>query len=62
VLINLLISDGVSRWRGFSRLESEIMGNAQRNLNGGITAQLWGNKVEAFCCKNHDSGGLADKD
>jgi hypothetical protein len=30
-------------------------------LNGNIAEQHWEGKVEAFRCKNRDSGGLAGK-
>jgi len=36
-------------------------GTRTATLLGGLTAQLWGGKVEAFRCKNRDSGGLVSK-
>ena len=36
-------------------------GTRTATLLGGLTAQLWGGKVEASFCKNRDSGGLVGK-
>jgi len=42
------------------RAEWSTAGTRTATLLGGLTAQLWGGKVEASFCKNRDSGGLAD--
>ena len=36
-------------------------GTRTTTLFGGITDQLWGGKVDAFRCKNRDSGGLVGR-
>jgi len=40
------------------RAEWSTAGTRTATLLGGLTAQLWGGKVEASFCKNRDSGGL----